>query len=73
MKDLSRRCHLTPFELLLRVKKIKSRGVDRQRDPTVLYLTMSICPGGPGKKSMGLREAVRGLITFRRPESRSNR
>lgn len=56
-----------------RSKKVKSRGVNRQHDPTVLYLTKSICPGGRGKKSMGLREAVRGLITFRPLQSCSNR
>lgn len=61
------------FLASLKSKKVKSRGVNRQHDPTVLYLTKSICPGGRGKKSMGLREAVRGLITFRPLQYRSNR
>lgn len=37
------------------------RGSNRQDDSAVLYLTVSVCPGGSGKKSMGLKRGSEGV------------
>lgn len=68
-----KQCHLTFFEPRLKVKNCEIWTIQQTApDPAVLYLTVSIGPEGHSRKSMGLREAVRGLITFPPLESRSN-